>query len=138
MSTTFTPDPELSDLAESLAVDALEIAKTDFDATLDWSEESVKTVESILAELHDEFAEERPDEETLTAYAERFGSYVGEVLRRHHGGEWGLVKMEGNEFPGVANQQFGLSWPWMQVHRRLTEGEEFDVAGYYKRLTSGE
>jgi hypothetical protein len=138
MSTSFTPDPELSDLAESLAVDALEIAKTDFDATLDWSEASLQTLESILADLHDEFAEERPDDETLTAYAERFGSYLGEVLRRHHGGEWGLVKLDGNEFPGLANQQFGLSWPWAQVHQRLTDGEKHDVAAYYERLTKGE
>ena len=46
--------------------------------------------------------------------------------------------MEGNEVPGLANQQFGLSWPWTQVHRRLTEGEEHDVVEYYERLTKGE
>ena len=91
MSTTFTPDPELSDLAESMAVDALEVAQAEFEVTLDWSEQSLETLEAMLAGLYDEFAAEKPDDETLTAYAERFGSYLGEVLRRHLGGEWGLV-----------------------------------------------
>ena len=35
------------------------------------------------------------------SFAKGFGSYVGEVFRRNHGGEWGMVTLGDHRFPGL-------------------------------------
>jgi hypothetical protein len=67
-------------------------------------------------------------------FAKVFGSYIGEVYRRNHGGEWGMVDLDGQKFPGIKNK-FGTSfWPWGRALNRITQGSENNVTDYYKTL----
>jgi hypothetical protein len=134
MNAAFHPEPDISKIAEAYALDAVDIAADNFGVSLDWSEGSIESVEQMLSELHEELAGAAPSEEAVWTFAKAFGSYVGEVMRRHHGGEWGMVELDGQSFPGLSSGD-GLCWPWGKVHNRLVNGPEDNVWHYYVALT---
>jgi hypothetical protein len=69
----------------------------------------------------------RTDEQVLQ-FAKLFGSYIGEVFRRNHGGRWGIVTLEGASFPGFeAAADAGRFWPWGRVQNRLRNGAQDNV-----------
>lgn len=67
------------------------------------------------------------------------GSYLGEVLRRHLGGEW----IGNNDDPLVEiNVELHLSnkkicWPMQRVMKRFKNGPDDGIAGYGLVLSSG-
>src|SRR5437868_6999233 len=97
----FQVDPKVAEIASAYSLDAVDAAAGNFGVTLDWSEESIQLVEQVLGRLHDDLDRARPPADAIWTFAKMFGSYVGEVLRRHHGGEWGIVRMGEQSFPGV-------------------------------------
>jgi hypothetical protein len=129
----FVADADVTRVAEAYALDAIDAARESFGVSLDWSDESVGSVEQILGVLHESRAE-APSEDVVWTFAKAFGSYVGEVYRRNHGGEWGLVTMEGNQFPGVQTSACVLFWPWAKAHGRIMNGPEDNVLHYYEAL----
>ncbi len=128
---TFQPDPQVAQIADAYSLDAVDLAARNFGVTLDGSEASVQQVEQMLERLHDEMASAKPPEDRIWTFAQAFGSYVGEVLRKHHGGEWGIVSMDGQSFPGLRQSSGALSWPWGRAHKRLVNGAEDNVWHYY-------
>jgi hypothetical protein len=90
MQNSFKPDARVAEIALAYAEDAVDIAARNFGICLDWSESSIRLVERMLEELHNQMPEAQPDEETILTFAKMFGSYIGEVLRRHHGASGGL------------------------------------------------
>jgi hypothetical protein len=131
----FKNDPDIAKIAEAYALDAVDIAQHNFNVSLDWTESSVKRVEAMLSYLHDQMAAAKPPDKTVWTFAKAFGSYTGEVYRKHHGGDWGMVQLNGEEFPGIQASDGATFWPWGRVHQRLTVGPENNVWDYYQRLT---
>jgi hypothetical protein len=101
MSEAFQTDPRIAEIAAAYSLDALDLAANNFGMSLDWSDESIRNVEEILGRLHDDVARSNPPDDAIWTFAKAFGSYVGEVLRRHHGAEWGMVRMGTESFPGL-------------------------------------
>ncbi len=134
MPKNFQPDPRVTQIAEAYSLDAIDLAARNFGWTLDWSEPSIRLVEEMLGQLHEEMADEQPPEDAIWTFAKAFGSYLGEVLRRHHGGEWGLVTMDGQSLPGFQQKNGALCWPWSRAQKRLVNGPEDNVWHYYSVL----
>ena len=132
---TFTPDAKLTRLADRYAREAVDTAVQNFQTTLDGSEESIAFVEAILARLHESLATQAPPEETVWRFAQGFGSYVGEVYRRHHGGQWGIVDEDGSRFAGIEARDGGLFLPWNRAHKRILGGVENNIESYYRFLS---
>jgi hypothetical protein len=131
----FVVDDEIRQIAEAYALDAVDFARDAFALRLDWTDGSVQHIETILARMHDEMANARPTEEQILQFAKMFGSYVGEVFRRNHGGQWGMVTLGTDTFPGMqANKGGGCFWPWGRVQKRLANGAEDNVWHYYQHL----
>jgi hypothetical protein len=130
----FQPDGQVAEVAGAYALDAVDLAARNFGVTLDWSEASVRQVEQMLGRLHAELTSARPPEDAVWTFAKAFGSYVGEVLRRHHEGEWGMVSMEGQSFPGLQLAGGPLCWPWGKAYKRLTDGPGDNLWHYYSVL----
>lgn len=120
---------------QKAAADAVELAQRDFQVSLDFSEASVAKVEEIATRAAASGAalpEARREE-----LAKLLGVYLGEVARRHHGGEW-LIPKEG-PFQGalVLQSKRGQTSPPSKVYKRLTDGPEDNLVFYYKALLSG-
>ena len=89
----FEPDELIQQVATAYAENAIEFARDHFWLTLDWSDESVQHVETILAELHSQITVAKPSDETVFGVAKALGSYVGEVFRKNQGAVWGNVTL---------------------------------------------
>jgi hypothetical protein len=134
MAEAFQPDPRIAEIASAYALDAVDFASTNFGVTLDWSDGSVRQVEEMLGRLHDDMERAQPAEDAVWTFAKAFGSYVGEVLRQRHGGQWGMVHMGEQSFPGLERPGGRLCWPWGRAHKRIVNGPEDNIWHYYQIL----
>jgi hypothetical protein len=97
------------------------IARSEFDVSLDGTEESVNVVEAILGYLHD--TRDALTDEAIDDLATGFGSYVGDVFREGYGGR-GFIAFEDLE-------------PWIaQAKRRILEGPDANIAQAYRGLVA--
>lgn len=127
MEHSFEQDNEIGEAARGMAEEAVEWAADSFDGPrLDWTDESVQGVEMILSMMHQAMASEQPDDDTVWGYAQLLGSYIGEVIRRNHGGTWGLVTLDGEQYVGMQSGD-ELFWPWIRVLKRIKNGPEENV-----------
>lgn len=131
--------PSINDVMEAYARDAVDFAKARFDVTLDFTAASISNVESIADRLYrskprgvlGKLFGRGPSEQDVDAMCKMLGGYVGEVLRREKGGEWGI-----NEDLQAYGVRFGETWvfPPAKVHKRLTNGSEDNIEFYFRVL----
>lgn len=120
-------------MAGAYADQAVSIAR-EFKATLDYSENSVMELETIVGQLAQEMPDGAPSEE-LTEMCKLWGSYFGEVVRRRFGGDWSIETYPGKQFATLTLNVAGTKlFPSMKVHRRLTAGESDNLWSFYKMV----
>jgi hypothetical protein len=131
------PDVETHDsvsaLAAAYAQKAVEAARG-FTAQLDFSENSIIELETILDQLaRNNTAHSAADD--LTETCKTWGSYFGEVVRRRFGGEWSIETYPGKQFATLTLSINGNKiFPSMKVHRRLAQGASENVWSFYKMV----
>lgn len=114
------------EMAKAYAESAVKTAR-DSHVVLDYSEESLKQLESILERLA-----EGPQPAGLEEACKMWGSYLGEVVRRRFGGEWTIETYPGKPFATLTLTVSGNKlFPTMKVHRRLTQGRDDNVWSFY-------
>lgn len=127
--------PETIAEMQSRAQIAVTDAKAEFDAELDYSPESVETVELILATVHQQHVEVPISDIELTRHALKWGGYVGEVIKRVRPAEWKPNSKIGGEgsFPIVyedKNESFPVRW----CYKRIVNGEADNVWNKFSLL----
>jgi hypothetical protein len=123
--------PDLGAMMEGYAQAAVEVAKSEFRQTLDFSADSINALDEILVLLG-----ESPDID-LDFESRLWGSYLGEVLRQRYAGSWEMTQYPGGEHAVPAVDVRGSRlFPLMKVHRRLTMGEEEDLPGFFTMVTA--
>jgi hypothetical protein len=123
------------------AEDAVEYAAK-FKIVLDHSEESIIELEKLCTLLHTAIPKtfikklfrKAPSEETILQMAKMLGGYLGEVLIKHHGGEWAIENFnnEGNTI--VLNAGDIKIFPIGKVYKRLKNGPEDNVLHFYGHI----
>jgi hypothetical protein len=129
----FEPDDALAKTASDASVEAVKYAKQRFDVVLDGSDASMADLERILDSFYRQKTDAGPDSLAVTRLGALFGSYVGEVFRKNHGGKWGFITGDAQRFPGVRADRSGqLFWPWGRVQNRIINGPADNVSDYYR------
>ena len=138
-------NPTVADMMEAYSLDAVDMAKSNFGEELDFSERSVQVVERCLKQLRDTIPKgffgklvgRGPSSEDIETVAKMFGGYIGEVFRKHHGGEWIIDETMDVHDPVIAVQHSsgGKFFPPAKAHKRITNGQEDNVWVYYQVLT---
>jgi hypothetical protein len=137
MAESFTPDDNIRKIAEAYSLDCVDFAQQHFRLKLDWSDASVRHIETMLERFHAEMSAAKPPQEEILRFAKLFGSYVGEVFRRNHGAKWGRVELGGDKSAGLRADKDGTTfWPWGRAQNRLVNGPEDNVWHYYQVLVS--
>lgn len=122
--------PNLGAMMEGYAQAAVETARTDFRKELDYSSESIDTLDEILITVG-ESPERDVDFEVRV-----WGSYLGEVLRRRYAGGWEMMQYPGETVTVPAVEVRGSRlFPLLKVYRRLTVGEEEDLHSFFSKVT---
>ena len=115
-------------MAETYAQKAVTAART-LKAQLDFSEESLMTLETILDRAH------QSESEDLNETCKMWGSYLGEVVRRRFGGDWSIETYPGKQFATLTLSVNGSKlFPSMKIHRRITGGDADNVWSFYKMI----
>ena len=119
-------------MAGAYAEQAVQKAR-EFNAQLDYSENSLMDVEVILGQMARQ--EDGASAEAAGESCKMWGSYLGEVVRRRFGGEWSVETYPGKQFATLTLNIGGNKlFPTMKVHRRLTQGEDDNVWSFYKMI----
>ena len=125
---------DLNAMMEGYASAAVEAARREFRHILDYTSDSIDTLDEILV-----LVSESPDRD-VEFETRLWGSYLGEVLRRRYAGLWEMTQYPGAQggaqsaMPAVDVRGSRL-FPLMKVHRRLTMGEEEDLSSFFAMVT---
>jgi hypothetical protein len=123
--------PDLGAMMVGYAQAAVERAEDEFRQKLDFTSESIDSLDEILVLLGT-----TPDLD-LDFEVQLWGSYLGELLRRRYVGSWEMTQYPGGvvAIPTVEVRTTRL-YPLMKVYRRLTEGEEEDLRSFFSMVTA--
>jgi len=133
---------DVNDMMAAYAEDAVEYA-AQLKRTLDYSEESIKTIEDICSILYKAIPKnfwtrlirKTPSEETIVQMSRMLGGYIGEVMIKHYGGTWEIEDFM-NEGNTILVQTGDLkTFPVGKVYKRLKNGPEDNVHHFYQWIT---
>lgn len=120
---------DIDNYMASLSTQAVKRAGSSYGVNLDYSPDSVKEVEKILATKY-EMQKAHPMTETeIVEAAHLWGAYIGEVMKRVHPAHWVRDShVAGKDaLPIVYEDKSGESYPCAWVYHRLKNGEEDNV-----------
>ncbi|HEU4414157.1 MAG TPA: hypothetical protein VFT65_05190 [Candidatus Angelobacter sp.] len=121
-------------MVDDYATKAVAIAR-EFNARLDYSENSLMELEAIVAQLAADLPAGGPPSEELTEMCKMWGCYFGEVVRKRFGGNWSIETYPGKQFATLTLSVAGNKlFPSMKIHRRLTGGEADNLWTFYKMV----
>lgn len=129
---SMTPDAKLAGAIVAHSQAAVRTAKLEFDASLDFSSESLEQVERIMTSLHqrtDATGDDRLTTEQIEDLAVRWGIYVGEVIRRCYGGQWANTGSDPDLL--LAGKQAA---PIEKIRRRIRSGPLENVKNYFASI----
>lgn len=113
---------------------AVETARS-YNAQLDYTENSLMELETILNQLAGQTAAAQLSPDELTEICKTWGSYFGEVVRRRFGGDWSIETYPGKSFATLTLSINGNKiFPSLKIHRRLTAGAEENLWSFYKMV----
>jgi hypothetical protein len=122
---------DMNELRAVLCGQAEQVA-AHFDVRLDYSDKSVKDVERILGEVHEEYRRTK-DERGLRGVALQFGAYLVSIIERHHGSiDWK------RDDPTIGADSFPLHWngsvifPYGWCMKRIFDGPADDIVSKWK------
>lgn len=132
---------EAAELMADYANDAVETARDKFRMDLDYSLESIDSLDLIL---ESQFASTptgwqmlyrfRPSKRKLRTLSKMWGGYLGEVIRRQWGGQW-VEPAEGPFKGGLTLLVQGtMLSPIARAHKHLVNGSEASVSVYVASL----
>jgi hypothetical protein len=120
-------DRTIGDAMAGDAAWAVHLLKKGWDLDLDYSEGSIEKIEETAGSLYEFVDEDRRD---IDMYSEYMGAYIGEVFRRHVGGEWVWWEDKGGRVPSLKCGELTI-FPHDKVRKRLTHGVRESLTAYY-------
>ncbi len=129
----FTVDPGVARAAARGALELVEFARVELNLKLDFSDDSIASIEEVASALHADLRRERGALRDIDTLVQMLGSYVGEVYRRNHGGQWGYAATNGRRVLAIkAKTGNTLMWPVERIKQRIRGGGSNNVWAYYQ------
>jgi hypothetical protein len=121
---------DIGAMMDNYAQAAVDLGLETFHQYLDYSAASIEHLDEILV-----LVGESPELD-LDFEVRLWGSYLGEVLRRRYNGSWEMTPYPGGAVAVPSVQVRGSRlFPLIKVYRRLTMGEEEDLASFFAMVT---
>ncbi|MGA2855481.1 MAG: hypothetical protein ABSE40_01345 [Candidatus Sulfotelmatobacter sp.] len=123
------------DLLQSLASEAVDGAQRHDHVNLDYTVESLKTVDEILEQAHEAYLR-NPNSVSVSGLSSTYGAYVGEVIRRNER----RTRWERDDSPR-GQMSYPLVWGPARLHayplewcrERILNGDKFSVWSEYSQ-----
>ena len=125
----------IAEMMQSYADRAVQTARDRFGFELDYSEQSIESLETILASVSGSL--NLLENEEVEEQVKLWGGYLGEAVRRYWSGAWDLIQYPGSAaaVPTLVISGSQL-YPLLKVYRRLTMGEGENVWKFYEQIRS--
>jgi len=132
LRTAMAADAKTAGAVLSLAQQAVLTAQLDWSEQIDCSEDCLDAVERILNKMH--WLKKAPDsrvtDEQVDALSRSMGVMVGEVVRRHYGGQWRQSENGSFEIPYPGTTIF----PIARARKRIVDGPAENVKMYFSSM----
>jgi len=134
LRTSMTPDAKLAGVLVAQSQSAVHTAKLTWNESLDFTQDSLEAVERLLGKIHNAGrfggGSAAPGEEELAAASKMWGTYIGEVIRRHYGGQWS----QGED--GTLTLLIGeaRAYPIAKARKRIVDGASENVRYYFSSM----
>ncbi len=123
----------IADMMQSCADQAVRTARDRFGFELDYSEQSIESLETILASVSVNL--NLLENDKVEEQVKLWGGYLGEVVRRYWNGGWDLIQYPGGTAAVPTLLVSGSQlYPLLKVYRRLTMGDGENVWKFYEQI----
>jgi hypothetical protein len=128
--------PELEQLMQQCAADAVQFAAEEYQLELDFSVESLALVDTILARLSEVQRLQRFSDEHMFTLCNIFGAYLGQIFISVVGGEW--IHQQGDESaPYVSLNYNNREFPLASLcFHKITKEPHLSVRDYISKAMS--
>ncbi len=134
LRTSMAPDAKLAGLLLAQSQLAVQNARIKWAESLDFTADSLDAVERMLGKMHNlaKFAAPGagPSEEQISAAATLWGVYIGEVIRRHYGGQWSM----GDDSVLALAVGETQAFPIAKARKRIVDGPTENVRYYFSSI----
>ena len=134
LRTSMTRDAKLAGSLVAQAQTAVQTARFKWNEPLDFTQDSLDGVERVLGKMHNHYKFATPgtgsSQEQLDATAKTWGIYIGEVIRRHYGGQW-VTAPDGSL--GLAIGEATVS-PIAKARKRIVDGPTENIRYYFSSM----
>jgi hypothetical protein len=147
VGTGFIADRGLADLTHRATQSCVELARQEYRVELDGSFESIDTLSKVLDAVREKDRQERraqPQETgVLSKAAMRWvylaGPYLGSVLQRHVGAQWGYVRRPASRRqPAISMHTGRVRHPHLRVLDYIINGRSDDVTTWARALATAD
>ena len=134
LRTSMTTDAKLAGVLVAQSQAAIQTAKLKWAESLDYTPDSLDAIERMLGKMHNlskyAAAGQAPGEEHLATASKIWGIYIGEVIRRHYGGQWSLAE------DGVLSLLIGEAqiYPIAKARKRIVDGPTENIRYYFSSM----
>jgi hypothetical protein len=135
LRTSMTSDAKLAGVLVAQSQIAVHAAKLKWAESIDFTPDSLEAVERVLGKMHNHYKfaapGQGPSEEQIATTAKTWGIYIGEVIRRHYGGQWSLGE------DGVLALAIGETqvFPVAKARKRIVDGPMENIRYYFSAMT---
>lgn len=120
----------LTSQAALRAEEATSLTLEYFHYALDFSDGSIKLVDKACDEIDKALSAQGRDE-SIAKFSFLWGCYIGEVLRRQHGGDWIEHENEWGKILALRKNAI-MIYPAEKVRKRIVNGEKESLSEYYQ------
>jgi hypothetical protein len=134
LRTSMTTDAKLAGVMVAQCQQAIQSGRLTWGESLDFTPDSLDGVERVLGKMHNHFkyaAGAAPTDEQLNGTARTWGIYVGEVIRRHYGGQWSAAE-DGTLTLAVGEATIS---PIAKARKRIVDGPTENIRYYFASMT---
>lgn len=130
LRTAMAADAKTAGIALGLAQSAVLTAKLDWSEDLVVGKDSLDAVERILGAMHTLKTQNGVSAEQIESLSTMLGVFVGEIVRRHYGGQWRVGEHGELELPYPGTTVH----PIARARKRVIDGPSENIRMYYASL----
>lgn len=134
LRTSMTGDARLAGVLVAHCQQAIQSGKLTWAESLDFTPDSLDGVERLLGKLHNRVKYASPgaalSDQQLDTASKTWGIYIGEVIRRHYGGQWS-AREDGSLALSIGEATIS---PIAKARKRIIDGPTENIRYYFSSM----
>jgi hypothetical protein len=127
----------LNQLMRESANDAIKTSQEEFALALDFSIESISTVDTIIRMFLEHYKDQVLEDKVVFTLCNIYGAYIGETFKKLAGGQW-QYNIEKEDAPSIMLMYQDKTFAFAGIcYERLVNGSNVSVKRYFDEALSG-